>query len=156
ENLRLGDAGADSDRVRQAAVAAAQDAEIREFPDGYDTLLGERGITLSGGQTPRRCLARALLKTAPVVVLDDTLSAVDADAEQRILSDLRSALRGRTMVVVSHRVSSVRDLDEILVLEEGRVVQRGRHADLVAGPGYYRDMVELQEICASRPEDPTR
>lgn len=146
ENLRLGNTSASADEVRRMAAIAALEGEILEFPTGYETMLGERGITLSGGQKQRLCLARALLKSAPVIVLDDTLSAVDSESERAILGELRGALKGRTAVVISHRASSVRDLDWIVVLEEGRVVQQGRHADLMAQSGYYRDMVELQEM----------
>lgn len=141
ENLRL--SGFEGD-VQTAARQAELHQEVLSFPDGYNTLLGERGVTLSGGQRQRLCLARALLKPAPVLLLDDTLSAVDADTEQRILASL-SELRGRqTLLIISHRVSSVRDCDEILVLEEGRVVQRGRHEQLLAEDGLYKKLHELQ------------
>lgn len=146
ENLRLGDPQADDARLREACAVAAVHEEIEEFPTGYQTMLGERGVTLSGGQKQRLSLARALLKVAPVLVLDDTLSAVDADAERRILDRLAGALQRRTSLVISHRISAVRDLDWILVLREGGVVQEGRHAELVAAPGYYRELYELQEL----------
>jgi ATP-binding cassette subfamily B protein len=146
ENLRLGHQEASQSAIRQMAMIAALEQEIMEFPKGYETMLGERGITLSGGQKQRLCLARALLKPAPVIVLDDTLSAVDSESERAILQELRGALKGRTAVVISHRASSVRDLDWIVVLEDGRVVQQGRHAELMAQNGYYKDMVELQEM----------
>lgn len=141
ENLRL--SGVEGD-VQEAARKAELHQEVLSFPEGYQTLLGERGVTLSGGQRQRLCLARALLKPAPVLLLDDTLSAVDADTEQRILTAL-SCLRGRqTLLIISHRVSSVRDCDEILVLEEGMVVQRGRHQQLLAEEGLYKRLHELQ------------
>ncbi len=146
ENLRLGHFEADSEELRRMAAVAALEGEILEFPKGYETMLGERGITLSGGQKQRLCLARALLKPAPVIVLDDTLSAVDSESERAILAELRGVLAGRTAVVISHRASSVRDLDHILVLEGGRIVQQGPHAELMAQSGYYKDMVELQEL----------
>ncbi len=145
-NLLLGNPGATRDEIRAACALAAIDEEISAFPDGYGTLLGERGITLSGGQKQRLCLARALLKEAPVLLLDDTLSAVDAGAERKILSGLALARRDRTTIVVSHRVSAVKDLDQILVLKRGAVIQQGTHAALMASPGYYREMAELQEI----------
>ena len=141
ENLRL--SGFEGD-VQEAARQAELHQEVLSFPEGYQTLLGERGVTLSGGQRQRLCLARALLKPAPVLLLDDTLSAVDADTEQRILAAL-AQLRGRqTLIIISHRVSSVRDCDEILVLEEGRVVQRGRHQQLLGEEGLYKRLYELQ------------
>lgn len=141
ENLRL--SGHEGD-VQEAARQAELHQEVLSFPDGYQTLLGERGVTLSGGQRQRLCLARALLKPAPVLLLDDTLSAVDADTEQRILASL-AELRGRqTLVIISHRVSSVRHCDEIVVLEEGRVIQRGRHEQLLTEDGLYKRLYELQ------------
>jgi ATP-binding cassette, subfamily B, multidrug efflux pump len=146
DNLRLGKPNATGEELEAACRTAALHDEILGFPNGYETLLGERGITLSGGQKQRLCLARALLKGAPVLLLDDTLSAVDAEAERRILAALGEARQGRTTVLVSHRVSAVRDLDQIVVLSRGRVVQRGTHAELAAAPGYYHEMVELQEM----------
>lgn len=141
ENLRLSGA---SDGLEEASQRAELHQEVLSFPDGYETLLGERGVTLSGGQRQRLCLARALLKPAPVLLLDDTLSAVDADTEQRILNGL-AELRGKqTLLIISHRVSSVRDCDEIVVLEDGAVVQRGRHQQLLAENGLYRRLYELQ------------
>lgn len=146
ENLKLGAPEATPAHMEAACRTAALHEEILGFPQGYETLLGERGITLSGGQKQRLCLARALLRRAPVLLLDDTLSAVDADAERRILAALRDARSGRTLVVVSHRVSAVRGCDQILVLREGRVIQRGTFAQLAAAPGYFREMAELQEM----------
>lgn len=146
ENLRLGAPEATRAEMEEACRVAALHEEIMGFPAGYETLLGERGITLSGGQKQRLCLARALLKRAPVLLLDDTLSAVDADAERRILAALHGARSGRTLVIVSHRVSAVRETDHILVLREGRVIQQGSFAQLISEPGYFREMAELQEM----------
>ncbi|MEJ2420779.1 MAG: ABC transporter ATP-binding protein [Acidobacteriota bacterium] len=146
ENLRIGNPEASRRDIEQAASVAALHEEILSFPKGYDTLLGERGITLSGGQKQRLCLARALLKEAPVLLLDDTLSAVDAGVEQQILDNLRNEIRKRSTLIISHRVSAVKHLDHILVLEDGRVIQQGRHEELVAQEGFYRDLVELQEL----------
>ncbi len=141
ENLRL--SGYEGD-VQPAARQAELHQEVLSFPEGYQTLLGERGVTLSGGQRQRLCLARALLKPAPVLLLDDTLSAVDADTEQKILTSLASLRGHQTLVIISHRVSSVRDCDEIVVLEEGKVIQRGRHQQLLAEDGLYKRLYELQ------------
>jgi ATP-binding cassette subfamily B multidrug efflux pump len=146
QNLRLANPGATQEEMERVCAIAALHEEIVSFPRGYETVLGERGITLSGGQKQRLCLARALLKPSPVLVLDDTLSAVDADAERRILAGLRTLARDRTLVVVSHRVSAVRELDTILCLHRGEVIQAGTHAQLAAAPGYYQQMVELQEM----------
>lgn len=145
-NLLLGDPEADPNALEQVCKLAAVDEEIRSFEHGYQTLLGERGISLSGGQKQRICLARALLKPAPILLLDDTLSAVDADTERAIVASLKETLANRTAVVISHRTTAVRDLDQILVLRNGRVIQRGSHAQLIAQPGYYRRMAELQEL----------
>jgi ATP-binding cassette, subfamily B, multidrug efflux pump len=146
ENLRVGGPDAPRAEIEAACAAAAFHDEVVALPLGYETLLGERGITLSGGQKQRLCLARALLKRAPILVLDDTLSAVDAGTESRILENLAKWAPDQTRVVVSHRVSAVRDLDEILVLWRGRVIQRGSHAALMAQEGFYREMAELQRM----------
>jgi ATP-binding cassette subfamily B multidrug efflux pump len=147
-NLRLGKPEATLQDIKDACRQAALDREIEAFPKSYDTLLGERGITLSGGQKQRLCLARALLKEAPVLVLDDTLSAVDAETEQEILSALKGLAGTRTLIIVSHRVSAVKDLDTIICLRRGEVIQAGRHEVLSHTPGFYRDMVALQEMAA--------
>jgi len=146
ENLQLARPGAPLEELEAVARLAALHEEVSEFPQRYDTRLGERGVTLSGGQRQRVCLARALLKTAPVLVLDDTLSAVDAETEHRIAEALRSRLQGQTSLVISHRITSVKDLDWIIVLHDGHVLQQGRHAELVAQPGLYRELYELQTM----------
>jgi ATP-binding cassette subfamily B protein len=146
DNLRVGGPDASREELEQAAGAAAFHGEVMGFAEGYATLLGERGITLSGGQKQRLCLARALIKRAPVLVLDDTLSAVDAETEAKILEGLARWAPHQTRIVVSHRVSAVKALDEILVLRRGRVIQRGTHASLMAEEGFYREMAELQQM----------
>ncbi len=122
------------------------DAALPDLPNGWDTMLGERGINLSGGQRQRAAIARALVRDPGVLVLDDALSAVDAHTETEILAALRDAMAGRTALIVSHRFSAVRDAAEILVLEAGRVVERGRHAELVAGGGRYLSLLMRQEL----------
>src|SRR6185503_2259324 len=125
--------GTDEETAGRWAAEIAQLADtIHDFPGGYDTLLGERGINLSGGQKQRAALARALARRPSVVLLDDALSAVDTHTEAEILRALRDALAGRTALIASHRVSAIRDATWIIVLDGGRVVEQGRHADLIA------------------------
>jgi len=131
-------------RVRDAAIAADLHDTVEAFPDGYSTRLGERGINLSGGQKQRATLARALATDPPVLILDDVLSAVDTATESRILRGLRDELAGRTAFIISHRVTAVKDADLILVLDEGRIVERGRHDDLVARGGTYASLLRRQ------------
>ncbi len=131
-------------RVREAAIAAHLHDTVLGFPDGYRTRLGERGINLSGGQKQRATLARALATDPPVLVLDDVLSAVDTATESSILRGLRRELKGRTAFIISHRVTAVKDADLILVLDEGRIVERGRHAELVALGGTYATLLRRQ------------
>jgi ABC-type multidrug transport system fused ATPase/permease subunit len=132
--------------IERVAVQAQLDDEVRRFPQGYDTLVGERGITLSGGQRQRACIARALLQDAPVALFDDCLSSVDTHTEEGILRSLREHARGRTTILVSHRVSSVRDADLILVLDDGRIAERGRHDELVALGGRYAQLARAQQL----------
>ena len=133
-----------AERVRAAAAVARLDKDVEEFPKGYDTLVGERGITLSGGQKQRTALARAVMLDPRVLVLDDALSAVDTYTEEEILGKLRGVMRQRTSIIVSHRISTVRDADQIFVLERGRIVERGRHDELVRAAGIYSEMFKKQ------------
>jgi ATP-binding cassette subfamily B protein len=143
-NLRYG-AGTGADEQWSAQVAQLAET-IADFPGGFDTMLGERGINLSGGQKQRAALARALARRPSIVLLDDALSAVDTHTEAAILHGLRGALRNRTAIVASHRVSAVRDADLIIVLDEGRVVQRGTHAELMREGGRYAELLSRQEL----------
>lgn len=144
ENILLG--SADDGRLERAAETAQLAEALPSFPNGYDTLLGERGINLSGGQKQRAAIARALAQDPPVFVLDDALSAVDAQTEAQILRALRDALAERTSIIVSHRLAAVRDADLILVLDAGRIVERGTHAELQAAGGRYWELLRRQEI----------
>lgn len=141
--------------LRRAAEDAALHAEVGTFEMGYATLLGERGVTLSGGQKQRLTLARAFLREARLLILDDTLSAVDSQTERHILQALRARVEGRTSVIVSHRVSSVEHCDLILVLQNGQVIQRGTHSSLLQQPGFYADLYRLQNGAAASPEPGT-
>lgn len=130
---------------RVARLASIHD-EIASLPLGYQTVIGERGVTLSGGQKQRLALARALLSGKPILVLDDALSAVDADTERRILDALRSELKKRTSIVISHRIFAIQQADLILVLDRGRIVERGKHKELLAGKGLYHQIYQLQQL----------
>lgn len=134
------------ERVREAARLAVLDADVATFPNRFDTLLGERGVTLSGGQRQRTAIARAIAREPRILVLDDALSAVDSRTERALLANLRGVMQGRTVLVVSHRVSALRDLDQIVVLDGGRIAERGRHDDLVARGGLYADLARRQRV----------
>ncbi len=144
DNLRYGDPEASRERVERAAREARLEADIRSFPDGYDTLVGERGITLSGGQRQRTALGRALLVDAPFLVLDDALASVDNNTAAAILRSVREQER-RTVLMISHQLSAAAACDRILVMEEGRLVQQGHHRDLVAVAGPYRRLWEREQ-----------
>ncbi len=145
ENIAFGVPDATEEAVREAARLAGIDAEIEGFPNGYETVVGERGIALSGGQKQRVAIARALLLQPRVLILDDPLSAVDAEKEELVLSNLRAFFRGRTCLLVAHRLSAVMHADRIVVLDGGRVVETGTHAELVGEDGIYRRIWDLQQ-----------
>jgi len=143
ENLVL-DGGGSDDRLSRAIAVAQLNSTLDEVPDGLDTLLGERGINLSGGQKQRATMARALHRDSPVLILDDSLSAVDTVTEEAILDGLRTFMVGRTSIIVSHRVSAVAGADKIFVLDGGHIVEMGRHAELIAKGGVYARLLERQ------------
>jgi ATP-binding cassette subfamily B protein len=151
--VQIADPGEAGRRMLEASAVARLDKDVESFPKGYDTLVGERGITLSGGQKQRTALARAVMIDPRILVLDDALSAVDTYTEEEILSRLRGVMRQRTSIIVSHRVSTVRDADQIFVLDAGRIAEHGRHDDLVRRGGLYAELYRKQlleeELAAS-------
>jgi ATP-binding cassette subfamily B protein len=146
DNVLLGVDGGSPDRHLRAAEAAGLAGEVESFPDGWDTVVGERGLTLSGGQRQRTALARALAGAPPYLVLDDVLASVDAAKESEILASLRAAVRGRTTILVTHRLRAAQDADWVVVLDEGRVVEAGRHPELLATGGVYARLWRVQQI----------
>ena len=146
ENIALGRPDASREQIRAVAALASIDNDIQRFPDGYDTLVGERGITLSGGQKQRIAIARALLLDAPVLILDDALSAVDVATERSILEHLRKVRAGRTTLILCHRLSAVEDAEQIAVLNHGEMTEHGTHAELVNRGGWYAQMINYQKL----------
>jgi ATP-binding cassette, subfamily B, multidrug efflux pump len=146
ENLAFGAPAATTEEILEAAEAAHIRQEFEEFPQGYETVVGERGVTLSGGQKQRSAIARALLRRPPILILDDALASVDTYTEERILGGLRSYTEGATTILISHRVSTVRDADQIAVLDHGRIVELGRHEQLLALEGYYASLYHKQQL----------
>ena len=144
ENIALGVDTATDQEIHHAAEAANIAADIESFPEGYQTLVGERGITLSGGQKQRTAIARALIRNPQILILDDALSSVDTHTEDKILNHLRDVMRGRTTIFISHRVSTVRNADRIAVLHGGAIVELGTHEELLALNGYYTDLYNKQ------------
>ncbi|HEY3570687.1 MAG TPA: ABC transporter ATP-binding protein [Thermoanaerobaculia bacterium] len=144
ENIALGRPDATLEQVAEAARLAGLGPDLESFPNGLDTIVGERGLTLSGGQKQRVTLARALLREPSILLLDDCLSAVDTQTEEHILANLRTVFRGRTVFLVSHRISTVKDADLILVLDQGRIVERGAHAQLITEGGLYAELHQRQ------------
>ncbi|HEX6904171.1 MAG TPA: ABC transporter ATP-binding protein [Thermoanaerobaculia bacterium] len=143
-NIALGRARATEEEIREAARMAGLEPDLAAFPEGLDTIVGERGLTLSGGQKQRVALARALLRDSRILLLDDCLSAVDTHTEEEILRNLRTLFKGRTVFLVSHRISTVKDANVIVVLEHGRIAERGTHAQLITSGGLYADLYQRQ------------
>jgi len=138
------------DISREEIAAAAELADVHDniadFTEDYDTVMGERGVTVSGGQKQRISIARALLKDAPILILDDSVSAVDTKTEKKILENLRRTRKGRTTILIAHRISTIENMDKILFLEQGRLLDAGTHQELYARCAEYRKMVELQKL----------
>jgi ATP-binding cassette subfamily B multidrug efflux pump len=146
ENLKFGAPDASAEEMLKAAEAAHIRQEFEEFPQGFETMVGERGLTLSGGQKQRTAIARALLRRPAILILDDALASVDTYTEERILGGLRNYTSASTTILISHRVSTVRSADQIAVLDHGRIVELGRHDDLLARDGYYAGLYQKQQL----------
>ena len=145
-NIAFGAERKSREEIQRAARDACIHSNIMDFPEGYDTMVGERGVTLSGGQKQRSAIARALLKDAPILILDDALSAVDTDTEEQILHNLRVNRAGRTTIIIAHRISTIQSADRILVLDEGRAAEYGSHEELMALGGIYRSIHDKQQL----------
>ena len=143
-NIKFGNENATDEEVIKAAKKAIVHDNIINFTNKYDTILGERGITLSGGQKQRVSIARALIKNAPILLLDDCLSAVDTETEEAILNSLTEYCKNKTTILVSHRVSSAKNATKIIILDEGRIIQQGTHNQLLKQEGYYKDLYYKQ------------
>ena len=146
QNIAFGVAGATREQVEWAVKVAGLDTDLTSFPHGLDTVVGERGITLSGGQKQRTAIARAVLRNPRLLILDDALASVDTVTEEKILRALTEVLKGRTNIIISHRVSTVRNADRIFVLDQGRVVEQGAHDELLSAGGYYADLHQKQML----------
>jgi len=146
ENIKFGNKKADRERVNKAAETSGINKEIEEFPNKYDTILGERGINLSGGQKQRLTISRALIKDPEILIFDDALSSVDTSTEEKILSNLKKIKKGKTCIIVSHRISTLRQCDFIVVLKEGKIVEKGTHTELIKQKGLYTDIYNKQLI----------
>jgi ABC-type multidrug transport system fused ATPase/permease subunit len=147
ENLRLGNRDATDEDLERAARTA--DGFIRELPDGYDTHIGERGVRLSGGQKQRLAIARAVLKAAPILILDEATSSVDTETEAQIQNALGRLMEDRTAIVIAHRLSTIRNADKIAVLENGSITELGNHDELMARGGLYRRLHDRQSGAAA-------
>ena len=145
-NLIFGRDGCSAEEIARAVKIASLDRDLAVFPHGLETIVGERGVTLSGGQKQRATLARALITDPPVLILDDCLSSVDAQTEAEILHELRAILKEKTCLIISHRISAVKEADEILVLDEGRIIERGSHDELTRRGGVYAELYQQQRL----------
>ena len=137
ENIRFYNSSHTQAEVEKAAKMASVYNDVIEFPDGFDTVVGERGITLSGGQKQRVSIARAIIKDPSILILDDSLSAVDTKTEEEILGNVQAVLQNRTGIIIAHRISTIKHADQIIVLDKGQIIEQGSHSELLAKKGYY-------------------
>ena len=144
KNIEFGNPSATKDEVKRAAILSEIDSEILKFKKGYETILGERGVTLSGGQVQRLSIARSFIKDSEIYLFDDCFSSLDSDTEDRIIKNLNNNFKGKTLLIVSHRVSCVKNADKIIVLEKGSIIQEGTHNDLIKNEGFYKDLYSKQ------------
>ncbi|MBQ4322522.1 MAG: ABC transporter ATP-binding protein, partial [Clostridia bacterium] len=145
-NISFGVDSAEDDVIAQVAALADVHGNISEFKEGYQTVLGERGVTVSGGQKQRISIARALMKNAPILILDDSVSAVDTKTEKVILENLRTTRKGKTTILIAHRISTIEGMDKIIFIDDGAVIAVGTHEELYETCSEYRRMVDLQKL----------
>ena len=145
-NIAFGIEEEEMEKITNATIAACIHDNIIDFPEGYETVVGERGVTLSGGQKQRSSIARALIKDAPILILDDALSAVDTNTEESILKNLKENRKGKTTILIAHRISTIKNADIIMVLDDGRIREVGTHTQLIDNNGVYKDMFERQKL----------
>ena len=146
ENISFGADGISPERISELARIVDIAAEIEDFSDGYDTMVGERGVTLSGGQKQRVAIARALAVTPEILVMDDSLSSVDTETEAAILSRLKHEIRNLTSILIAHRISTIQNADHVIVIDNGRVVEQGTHAELLEHEGFYTELYRMQQL----------